>query len=202
VYGIHERCDCKENDDLHINILREGRSAYTLAKLYCEFLCLSYFNQFNTDVCVFRFFNTIGKNQHYRFGMVVPTFINQAIQGLPLTVYGNGQQTRSFCDVRDLIKGIYMASLSKKVSGNIYNLGNNQPITILQLAQYIKDILNSNSEIVFADPPRQRDSTIDVRHRKPDLSAVMRDINWKPEISWQQSVNELTHYFKMQEQVA
>ncbi len=195
VYGIHNRNECIETDDLHLNIFCTGRSAYTLSKLYSEFLCLTYAKSFDVDVTVFRFFNTIGLRQNHKYGMVVPTFFYQAIHGLPLTIYGDGAQTRSFCDVRDIIRGVYLASVSNTVSGKILNIGNNEPISILELANYIKSVVNSNSEIIFLERPKERNIKIDVKHRKPNIELIKSELNWIPQYSWQEAILDLSvHY--------
>lgn len=191
VYGNTKNAGCKETDSLNVNIFHNGRSAYTLAKLYGELLCLTYSTEFNLSITILRLFNTIGTRQSHLYGMVVPSFIKQALNNFPITVFDDGLQTRSFCDVSDIIKGIYQVSLSKKSDGQIYNMGNNKAITILDLAHYIRDFVGSKSEIVFLSLPPERANNADIRYRRPDLTKIINDFSWSPQVTWQKSIEAI-----------
>lgn len=189
VYG--ENCgSCSEHDALNVYSHHGGRSAYTLSKLYGEFLCFTYAEEFNVPVSILRFFNTIGPRQSHLFGMVVPQFINQALRNKPITVFDDGLQTRSFCDVSDITTGIY-AVCQHCPGTEIYNLGNDQPTTIMELAEYIRTVTNSRSEIILKPFPPERAYKSEIKHRKPNLQKAEKTLKWKPYVSWKDSIQNI-----------
>ncbi|MEJ7661392.1 MAG: NAD-dependent epimerase/dehydratase family protein [Hymenobacter sp.] len=143
VYGNHDREYSSEEDSLCLYAHHGGRSAYTLSKLYGEFLCQEYARKYGLNITVLRLFNTIGARQSNKFGMVVPRFIHHALRDECLTVYGQGDQTRSFCHVSDTVRAIYQLSQLTAGAGEIYNIGNDVPVTMLELAHYIKHATGS-----------------------------------------------------------
>lgn len=197
VYGS-SLIDMKENDCCQLNVFHEGRSAYTLSKLYCELLCLTYFQQFQLPVIVARFFNTIGPRQSALYGMVVPKFIEDALLGRPITVYGDGQQTRSFCDVSDIAKAIVMLIDCRIAYGQIFNIGNPVDIKIKDLAKFIKEINNSSSEIQFTKMPTERAGNRDIKNRRPSINKLRRYTGWYPERTWQEAVKNANEHYKNQ----
>lgn len=188
VYGNGKPHQCLENSPLSVSVNHKGRSANTLSKLYGEFLCLTYANEYNVPVSILRFSNTIGKRQCSEFGRVVPTFINQALNDEPLTVYDDGQQTRSFCDITDIVEGIAIISKSDKSNGETYNLGNDTTVSMLDLANYIKTITNSKSSITLKPLPQARANDGNIRHHKPNVNKIMNAFNWYPKTDWHESV--------------
>jgi UDP-glucose 4-epimerase len=191
VYGeLKEKCS-SELDSLVIPNTFCGRSAYILGKINSEFYCLNYARQFDVPVIVARFFNVIGANQTDKHGMVVPTFINQALAGEPITVYGNGDQTRSFCNIRDLVEAIKQLVSIQKAHGEIFNIGSDQTVTIEALAQYIKEATHSVSKIVHTLFPEQRIDGRDIKHRCAFISKIKSFTGWQPVISWQESIDEI-----------
>ena len=199
VYGNHDRQFSAEEDVLCLHVQHGGRSAYTLSKLYGEFLCQQYAQKYGLQTTTLRLFNTVGTRQRKDFGMVVPRFIHQALQNEPMVVYGDGSQTRSFCHISDTVRAICQLSHANTSRGEIYNVGNNASITVLELARYIKYITNSESEISLSSFPSSREGDKDIKNRKPNISKIMRDFCWQPEISWQEAISEIAVTMKQEE---
>lgn len=199
VYGNHDRRYSSEDDSLCMHVTHGGRSAYTLSKLYGEFLCQEYAQKYDLQITILRLFNTIGSRQSNGFGMVVPRFINQALRNERIAVYGAGDQTRSFCHVSDTVRAICKLSQASRSRGDIYNVGNDVSITVLELAQYIKSVTNSSSEIQFSPFPEFREGDKDIKNRKPNISKIMKDFHWRPELSWQKAIFEIVENVKQQE---
>jgi UDP-glucose 4-epimerase len=199
VYGNHDRRYSSEDDHLCMHVTHGGRSAYTLSKLYGEFLCQEYAQKYDLQITVLRLFNTIGSRQSNGFGMVVPRFINHALRNECISVYGAGDQTRSFCHVSDTVRAICKLSQASSSRGEIYNVGNDVSITVLELAQYIKLITNSSSEIKLSPFPEARAGDKDIKNRKPNISKIRKDFEWQPEVSWQKAVFEIIENAKQQE---
>lgn len=196
VYGNHDRAHSSEEDSLCLHAHHGGRSAYTLSKLYGEFLCQEFAREYDLQIAILRLFNTIGGRQSDDFGMVVPRFIRWALQNEQLIVYGEGDQTRSFCHVSDTVRAVCKLSHSNERKGEIYNVGNNVSVTVLELARYIKKITNSTSEIKLSPFPASRAGDKDIKHRKPNLDKILKDFQWKPEVSWQDAVSAIVENIK------
>ncbi len=165
------------------------RSCYDESKRFGEALCMSYYRQHTTKIKIVRIFNTYGPNMQKNDGRVVSNFINQALQGKPITIYGDGKQTRSFCYVGDLIRGLNMFINSEHM-GPI-NLGNPSEVTVLELAQAIKDLIGSKSEFVFEPLPKD-----DPLRRRPDITLAKENLGWEPEISLKEGLKKTIEYFK------
>ncbi|MBI2252239.1 MAG: SDR family oxidoreductase [Armatimonadetes bacterium] len=164
------------------------RSVYDEAKRFGETLTLAYFRKFNLNVKIIRIFNTYGPRMQKDDGRVIPTFINQALKGEPITIYGDGTQTRSFCYIKDLIEGIY-----KLIFCDYHlpvNLGNFQELSILKLIEIIKKITNSKSGIIYKDLP-----TDDPKRRRPDLKLAKKILNWEPIIPIEEGLKETIKWF-------
>jgi UDP-glucuronate decarboxylase len=153
------------------------RACYDEGKRAAETLFFDYHRQHKLDIRVARIFNTFGPRMTLNDGRVITNFISQALQNEPITIYGDGQQTRSFCYVDDLIDGLIKLFFTDNIYEPI-NLGNPTPITMLQLASEIIELTNSNSQIVFKDLPED-----DPRDREPDISRARNLIGWDPKIS-------------------
>ena len=149
VYGKGSRIPFSEDDDILLGPTSRSRWAYAASKMVDEFLALAYYREYGLQVVPFRLFNTVGLRQIGRYGMVIPRFIRQALNNDPLTVFGDGQQRRCFCDVRDAIRAIYGLAEHDDAPGRVYNIGNTEEISILALAQRIKDLTGSSSRIEF-----------------------------------------------------
>lgn len=164
------------------------RSCYDESKRYGEALVRAYRDEHNLDVRVARIFNTYGPRMRVDDGRVIPTFIRQAIKGEPLTVHGDGEQSRSFCYVSDLISGI-VALMDCDVQTPV-NLGNPDERTINKLAEVILDITNSSSEIVHEERPPQ-----DPEVRRPDLEKARRELHWAPKVELEEGIERTLPYF-------
>ena len=166
------------------------RSCYDEGKRCAESLCFDFNRQYGVEIKVVRIFNTYGPNMDVNDGRVVSNFIMQALQNKPLTMYGNGTQTRSFCYVDDLIEGfIKFMDSDPSILGPI-NLGNPDEFTLLELAEAIKLATNSSSDFVFLPLPQD-----DPPRRKPDISLAQTFLSWRPAVSLQEGVTKTMQYF-------
>jgi dTDP-glucose 4,6-dehydratase len=159
----------------HVNPIGP-RGVYDEAKRYAEALVMAYHNQQGVDTAIMRIFNTYGPRMRPFDGRAIPTFMRQALQNQPITVFGDGSQTRSFCYVDDLIRG--MIALAESGRHEPCNIGNPDEFTLLQLAQAVVDVTDSKSEIVFETLP-----TDDPQQRRPDITRAQEWLAWTPEIS-------------------
>jgi UDP-glucuronate decarboxylase len=167
------------------------RSCYDEGKRAAETLCFDYMRQHNLDVRVVRIFNTYGPRMALNDGRVVSNFIIQAIQDQPITIYGEGQQTRSFCYVDDLVRGIKSVALHSEFIRTPLNLGNPTEFTILDLAKQIIEITESKSSLVFQSLPSD-----DPMQRKPDISQISSLLGWSPEIQLLEGLDKSISYFR------
>ena len=168
------------------------RGVYDESKRFSEALISAYRRKFGIDTKIFRIFNTYGTRMRLDDGRVVPNFIGQALRGEPITVYGTGEQTRSFCYVSDLIDGIYRLSQAPpQVSGPI-NLGNPTERTMMEFAREIKRLVGSDSEIVLVPLP----TADDPKQRRPDGTRAREILGWEPKISLEDGLKETIAYFK------
>ena len=167
------------------------RSCYDEGKRCAETLFFDYWRQHSLEIKVVRIFNTYGPRMHPNDGRVVSNFIVQALLGEDITIYGNGQQTRSFCFVDDLIRGIISFMDSPKEFTGPMNLGNPNEFTIGQLAQKIVDLTKSGSKVIYKELPQD-----DPRQRKPDISLASNKLEWKPETNLEKGLISTIGYFK------
>jgi UDP-glucose 4-epimerase len=188
VYGDSPSTSSKESDSLQVHVLFKGRSAYTLSKLFGEILCLSTAIEEEQPITVVRLFNTIGNRQAAEYGMVVPNFIKQSIKNEPIIIYGDGQQTRSFVSVDDIVRALKALLDNPKSYGEVYNIGNPNEITIESLADFICKSIGSKSQKIFAELPQERIGQSDIRFRKPDINKIKNEIGWYPSILWQDEI--------------
>lgn len=166
------------------------RSCYDEGKRCAETLFFDYHRQHNVDICVVRIFNTYGPKMHENDGRVVSNFIVQALKNENITIYGSGNQTRSFCYVDDMVKGIIAAMNTKHATGPI-NLGNPVEFTIKELANKILELTGSTSKIIYSDLPAD-----DPTRRKPDISLAIKLLNWQPTIAHKDGLISTINYFK------
>ena len=167
------------------------RSCYDEGKRAAETLCFDYKRQFNVDSRVIRIFNTYGPNMSIDDGRVVSNFIVQAIRGEPITIYGDGEQTRSLCYVSDLVDGIYkLLMLNHHVESPI-NLGNPNEFTMIELAQKVIELTRSKSKIIYEKLPLD-----DPRNRQPDISLAKRILGWEPKVGINDGINLSIDYFR------
>lgn len=167
------------------------RSCYDEGKRAAETLCFDYRRQYGVDTRVIRIFNTYGPRMAVGDGRVVSNFVVQALSGKDITIYGEGQQTRSFCFVSDLVDGIYQMLSSNEVIDSPINLGNPNEFSMMELAQTVFKLTGSNSKIVFKELPLD-----DPRQRKPDITRANTVLNWAPKIELEEGVSQTINYFK------
>ena len=167
------------------------RSVYDEGKRFGEAITMAYFREYGLDIRIIRIFNTYGPNMQADDGRAVSEFVVCAINKKPLVIYGNGEQTRSFCFVDDMVNGIKLAMFSADTKGEVINLGNPDERTILSLAEIIKKITNSSSELVFADSFED-----DPRQRKPDISKAKKLLSWEPKVDINEGLLRTIEYFK------
>ncbi|MCB0148972.1 MAG: GDP-mannose 4,6-dehydratase, partial [Caldilineaceae bacterium] len=182
VYGKGVRVPFAEDDDLLLGASSRSRWSYAASKLLDEFLGLAAHREYDLPVTVVRFFNTVGPGQTGRYGMVVPRFVRAALQGEPIPVYGDGDQSRCFCHVRDTVRAVIdLMDLPDKTSGEIYNIGSGQEVTINELAQTVIDRTESASAIQYIPySEAYAPGFEDMRRRVPDTSKVHGAIGWAP----------------------
>lgn len=189
VYGDPQIHPQTENYWGHVNPAGE-RSCYDEGKRFGEALCMTYFRQDKTDLRIARIFNTYGPYMEKDDGRVISNFITRALADQPLIIYGDGQQTRSFCYVSDLVQALYLLSI-KPVKGEIINLGNPLEKTILEIAHLIKQLTHSLSEIVF-----EKARTDDPKKRRPDITKAQKLLVWHPSISLENGLQTTIKYFQ------
>jgi dTDP-glucose 4,6-dehydratase len=188
VYGDPEQHPQREEYWGHVNCVGE-RGCYDEAKRFAEAITMAYHRYHGVNSHIVRIFNSFGKRMRLDDGRVLPNFMGQALRGEPLTVYGDGSQTRSFCYVDDLVDGI--AKLLFTDFPEPVNLGNPDEVTILQFAQEILDLSGSNSEIVYRPLPQD-----DPRVRRPDISRARKLLGWEPRVSRQEGLRRTLEYFQ------
>jgi len=186
-----------ETDDRLLGPTTKWRWSYSCTKALDEFLSLAYYRERKLPVVIGRFFNTCGPRQSARYGMVVPRFIKQALSGRPITVFGDGKQTRCFLYVGDAVSAISALVDRKKATGEIFNIGNPKGISILGLAEKVKKFTNSKSKIIFV--PYEKAYKVgfeDMRHRKPDISKIRSLIEFSPRIEINELLKKTIEYFR------
>lgn len=167
------------------------RSCYDEGKRFSEAMAMTYYRKYGQDVRIARIFNTYGPNMEKEDGRVVSNFIMQALLQKPVTIYGTGKQTRSFCYISDMIDGLYKLGTTDNIKGEIVNLGNTDEKTILELAQIIINLTSSSSQIIFR--PIDGD---DPKKRKPEITKAMRLLGWRTNIPLEEGLRKTIDYFK------
>jgi UDP-glucose 4-epimerase len=186
----------KEDDDRVLGSTTISRWSYSCAKAMDEFLALAYWREKKLPVIIVRFFNTIGPRQSGMYGMVVPRFVKNAMLGKPITIYGDGKQTRSFCYVSDVVKAVVDLAKSEKAIGHIFNIGNPNPISIRQLADRVKSLTKSRSSIVYIPYEKAYDKGFeDMRHRQPDITKIKNLTGFSPKVKLDDMLKNIIRYF-------
>lgn len=202
IYGKSEKTPFKENDDRVLGPTTKNRWSYSSSKAIDEFLALAYHKQRKMAVVITRLFNTVGPRQTGQYGMVLPRFVVQALKGEPLTVYGDGNQTRCFAHVRDVVNALIVLAETSNAIGQIFNIGNDQPITILELANKVKQITKSESEIKFVPYDiAYEEGFEDMAIRIPDLTKIKTLIGYEPRYSIDEIIKSVVDYFLIEKLV-
>jgi UDP-glucose 4-epimerase len=181
VYGKSTAVPFHEEADLVLGPTRKHRWAYACSKALDEFLALAYFRERRLPVIVVRLFNTVGPRQTGRYGMVIPNFVQQALAGEPITVYGDGTQQRSFTDVSDVVGALVKLMREPRAVGEVFNIGNTEEITILQLAEKVRAATGSQSPITFVPYDEAYEAGFeDMPRRVPDLTKIHACVGYRP----------------------
>jgi UDP-glucose 4-epimerase len=197
VYGKGNNVPFKEDYDMVLGSTKNGRWSYACSKAIDEFLGLAYYKEKNLPVVVIRFFNTVGPRQTGQYGMVVPTFVKQALLKHPITIYGDGNQTRSFTFVGDVVRGVVDLANHPKAIGDIFNIGHGEEISIADLAKMIKNMTGSSSEIVYIPYDKAYEEGFeDMPRRAPDISKINKLTGYKPTLGIREILEKVIEYFR------
>ncbi len=201
VYGKGERVPFHEEDDRVLGPTTKSRWSYSDSKAIDEFLGLAYHQKFGLPVTIVRFFNTVGPRQTGQYGMVVPRFVQQALRGDPLTVYGDGGQSRCFCNVRDVVRVLLLLAGTPEAVGEVFNVGSIEEVSILELAQKVQALVGEQqSEIVFVSyDEAYAPGFEDMRRRVPAIDKITRFTGWRPQISLDETIQEVITYYRAEE---
>ena len=190
VYGKSERESFREDDDLLIGPPTYGRWSYACSKLLDEFLALAYWHEKKMPVFVVRLFNTVGQRQTGRYGMVVPRFVQAALQEEPIAIHGDGKQTRCFCHVTDVVRALMALPKQPRAVGQVYNIGSTEEVSILELARRVKQLTESRSELrLIPYDQAYAKGFEDMRRRVPSIDKVYQLMGWRPT----KSLDEILH---------
>ena len=195
VYGKGNSVPFSEDSDLVLGATKQHRWAYACSKAIDEFLGLAYWKEKRIPVIITRLFNTVGPRQRGRYGMVIPNFVRQALSGGPITVFGDGQQTRCFGYVGDVVQALIGLAKEPKAVGEVFNVGNDEEISIERLAEKIKLLSNSQAEIVKIPYHEAYEPGFeDMFRRVPDLRKVKALLNWRPVVGTEELLTKVIEY--------
>ena len=195
IYGKNEKVPLTEEDDRIIGHPLKSRWSYSEAKAVDESLAYFYYLENKLPIRIVRFFNTVGPRQVGHYGMVVPRFVSAALKNEPLSVYGSGDQIRCFCHVDDAVRALLLVMDSGKSVGEVFNVGNNQQITIMELAKKVIEITGSISTIEkIAYEKAYSEGFEDMQRRVPDISKIKQVLSWSPEINLDQIIKDIAAF--------
>jgi len=197
VYGLSEDVPFREDGNLVLGATSKGRWSYACSKAIDEFLALAYWRERKLPTVLVRLFNTVGPRQTGQYGMVVPTFVKQALTGRPITIHGDGSQSRCFTDVSDVVSALVGLMDHPAAVGEVFNVGSQEEVTILDLAERVRTLTGSDSEIVRI-PYEQAygDGFEDMPRRVPDISKIHALIGYQPRKSLDQILQGVIDYFR------
>jgi len=197
IYGKHLEHDLSEDDNRIMGTVKKRRWAYACSKTLDEFLALAYFDEKKLPIVIGRLFNTVGPRQTGQYGMVLPTFVQSALLGKPIIVYGEGTQTRSFTYVKDVVEAITRLMDEPAAEGDIFNVGNNTEVTINELAQKVKEMTGSNSEIEHIPYEKAYGPGFeDMEKRCPNIDKIKKLIVFEPSYDLEAIIQSVIDYFK------
>ena len=195
IYGKNNKVPLSEEDDRIIGHPLKSRWSYSEAKAVDESLGYFYYLENKLPVRIVRFFNTVGPRQVGHYGMVVPRFVSSALKNEPIEVYGSGEQIRCFCHVDDAVRALLLVMESEQAVGQVFNVGNNQQISIMDLAKKVIELTNSKSEILkvpYAEA--YPEGFEDMQRRVPDISKINTVLGWSPQIGLNQIVKDIAAF--------
>src|SRR6202162_4435865 len=197
VYGKSTKFPFHEDADLVLGPTTKGRWSYAASKALDEFLALSYWKEKGLPVMIVRLFNTVGPRQTGRYGMVLPNFVSQALEGEPITVYGTGQQSRCFCDVRDSVEAMLRLVSTDAAVGEVVNVGNDEEVTIEGLAQMVKERTKSSSPIEYIPYDQAYEPGFeDMLRRVPCVDKLHALTGFRPRTSLNEIIDRVSAFFQ------
>jgi UDP-glucose 4-epimerase len=198
VYGKSTELPFREDGDLVMGATTKGRWSYACSKAIDEFLAIAYWKERKLPTVVARLFNTVGPRQTGQYGMVVPNFVKQALSGKPITVFGDGKQSRCFTHVADVVRALIgLMEHGEAAYGQVFNIGNNNEISIGDLARQVREMCASKSEIVFIPYEKAYEQGFeDMPRRVPDLGKIAGAIAWKASIALPQILTDVIDFYK------
>ena len=197
VYGKSTQVPFREDADLVLGATTRGRWSYACSKLIDEFLAIAYFRERKLPTVVARLFNTVGPRQTGQYGMVLPNFVRQALANEPITVFGDGTQSRSFTYVGDVVRALMALMVEPKAVGQVFNIGNVEEVTIRQLAERVRAATGSTSEIVTIPYEQAYDSGFeDMPRRVPDLAKIRQFVGYEPKVGLDEIIRTVVEDFR------
>lgn len=197
IYGKSNTAPFSEEDDRVEGPTTKSRWSYATSKALDEHLALAYHKEVGLPVVIFRLFNTVGPRQRGRYGMVIPRFVRWALAGEPIQVYGDGQQTRCFANVSDVVRAIAALAECDQAVGEVFNIGSQEEVTIADLAQRVKARAASDSPIVFIPYAQAYEQGFeDMLRRVPDTNKIRRLIGWETQKTLDETLDEVIAYFR------
>jgi len=196
VYGLSTDVPFREDGNLVMGATTKGRWSYACSKAIDEFLALAYWREKKLPTTVVRLFNTVGPRQTGQYGMVIPTFVKQALSGRPITVYGSGEQTRCFGYVGDVVKALVALMDHPDAVGNVYNIGSSEEISINALAERVRELASSQSEIQHIPYGEAYEEGFeDMPRRVPDTTKVHKLVGFRAETKLDEILKEVIAYY-------
>ncbi len=197
VYGKSAEVPFQEDQDLVLGATVKHRWAYACSKLIDEFLALAYWKERKLPIIIVRLFNTVGPRQTGQYGMVIPNFVRQALAGKPITVFGSGEQSRSFTYVGDVVNAMVALIDEPRAVGQVFNVGNGREISIMDLAVKVKAMTGSTSEIVRIPYDQAYEAGFeDMPRRVPDISRVQTLVGYAPTVELDETLTRVIEYFR------
>jgi UDP-glucose 4-epimerase len=197
VYGKSTDVPFREEADLVLGPTLKHRWAYACSKLIDEFLALAYWKERKLPIVVVRLFNTVGPRQTGQYGMVLPTFVRQALAGQPLTVFGDGTQSRSFTYVGDVVDALVKLSAEPRAIGQVFNIGNTGEVTIRDLAHRVKDLAGSSSPVQYVPYDEAYEAGFeDMPRRVPDITKLRQLIGYEPKMGLDEIIRSVIEHFR------
>jgi UDP-glucose 4-epimerase len=198
VYGKSAKVPFAEDDDLVLGATSRGRWSYACSKALDEFLAIAYFHEKGLPVVVARLFNTVGPRQTGRYGMVLPSFVSQALASKPITVFGDGKQSRCFGFVGDVVGAIAELIKREEAYGGVFNIGSQEEISILDLAQLVKERLQSRSEIVLIPYDQAYEAGFeDMPRRVPDIGKIRSLVGFEPRTRLPEIIDLVAEHYRV-----
>ncbi len=197
VYGKGIRFPFHEDDDTVLGPTIRSRWSYAASKAIDEFLALAYYREANLPVVIFRLFNTVGPRQTGQYGMVLPRFVQAALANQPIRVYGDGQQQRCFCNVADVVAAIHDLSEAPAAVGQVFNIGSSEEISIMDLAQRVRQRTGSQSDINLIPYEEAYETGFeDFRRRIPSLDKIRQIVEWEPTTPLDATIDQIIAYYR------